>query len=81
MKIKNKFIRFFIKTAICLICLFFVLLAALHFVLVYFISSDNVKNKIVSTLQEQLATEVKIGNISASLIDLSIDDIEIKIKD
>ncbi len=80
MKVKNKFTKLLFKMAIVLMCLFFVLIAILHFALVHFISSDNIKNKIVSTLQEQLATEVKIESISASLADFAVNNIEIKIK-
>ena len=79
MKIKNKFTKLLLKIAICLMCLFFVLITILHFALVYFISSNNVKDKIVSSLQEQLATEVKIDSISASLADFAVNKLEVKI--
>ena len=79
MKIKNKFTKLLLKIVICLMCLFFVLLTILHFALVYFISSNNVKDKIVSSLQEQLATEVKIDSISASLADFTVNKLEVKI--
>lgn len=75
MKIK----KLLLKIIIFLICLIFLIIVGLHFTLVYFISSNNVKDKIVSTLQEQLATEVKIESISASLADFTINNLEIKI--
>lgn len=81
MKIKNKFAKLAIKIAAVLIALSVLVIIALHFLLVHFVSSENVRAKIVSTLQEQLATEVNIGNISATLFDFAVDNVEIKIKD
>lgn len=78
---KNKFAKLACKIFAVLVVLSVIFFIALHFVLVHFVSSDNVREKIVSTLKEQLATEVNIGNISATLFDFAVDNIELKIKD
>lgn len=78
---KNKFAKLVCKIFAVLVVLSVIFFIALHFVLVHFVSSDNVREKIVATLKEQLATEVNIGNISATLFDFAVDNIELKIKD
>ena len=67
---KNKFAKLACKIFAVLVVLSVIFFIALHFVLVHFVSSENVREKIVSTLKEQLATEVNIGKISVTLFDL-----------
>ena len=81
MRINNKFTKLVYKilgVLFILVVLFFIIL---HFILLNIVSSNNVKEKIVSILKEQLATDVNIGKLSVSLFDFAIDNLELKIKD
>lgn len=82
MKIKNKLSKKLLcKIFLCLLMLIFMGFAAIHLALAYILPLDSVRNKIISTLEEQLATDVNIKSISASLFDFAVDGLEIKIKD
>ena len=82
MKIKNKIKKKLLcKIFLCLLMLIFMGFAAIHLALAYILPLDSVRNKIISTLEEQLATDVNIKSISASLFDFAVDGLEIKIKD
>ena len=81
MKTTNKIIKLICRILGILFVIIILLFVALHFTLHHIVSSDNVREKIISMLQEQLATKVNIGKISVSLFDFAVDNIELKIKD
>lgn len=57
------------------------LLALLHFALIYILPLDDVKNKIISTIEKNINASVKVNRISASLFDFSLDQVDITIED
>ena len=81
MRINNKFTKLVCKILGVLFILVVLFFIVLHFILLNIVSSNNVKEKIVSTLKEQLATDVNIEKLSVSLFDFAIDNLELKIKD
>ena len=81
MRIDNKFTKLVYKILGVLFILVVLFFIVLHFILLNIVSSNNVKEKIVSTLKEQLAIDVNIGKLSVSLFDFAIDNLELKIKD
>lgn len=64
----------------CLVCML-ILVAVLHFTLIYVAPLESVKNKIVSIIKEQTSADVSIGSISASIFDFQVKDIELKIEE
>ena len=81
MRINNKFTKLVYKILGVLFILVVLFFIVLHFIFLNIVSSNNVKEKIVSILKEQLATDVNIGKLSVSLFDFAIDNLELKIKD
>ncbi|MBR4631777.1 MAG: hypothetical protein IKO48_00450 [Elusimicrobia bacterium] len=57
------------------------LVAALHFALVYIAPSDSVKQKIINTVHDQMAADIKIGSISASIFDFHVKNVELDVKE
>ena len=72
-----------LATKIFMYILTFILLslALLHFALVYILPLDDVKNKIISTIEEDTNASVSINKISASLFDFSLNQVDIKFKE
>ena len=56
---------------------FLLLLTFLHFVLIYILPLESVKNKIISTIEKNTNASVSINKISASLLDFSLDNVDI----
>ncbi|MDD5021316.1 MAG: AsmA family protein [Endomicrobiaceae bacterium] len=72
-----------LATKIFIYILTFILLslALLHFALIYILPLDDVKNKIISTIEEKTNASVSIHKISASLFDFSLNQVDIKLKE
>ncbi len=75
-----KKIKLLAKILFCFLVLLSLLVAGLHFALVYFAPLDSVKAKIINTVHEQTLADIKIGSISASIFDFHVKDIELNIK-
>ena len=58
----------------------FLIIAALHFTLIYVAPLESVKTKIINTIKEQTLADVKIGSISASIFDFHVKNIELDIE-
>lgn len=76
-----KKLKLFTNILLCILAFFFLLIAALHFTLVYLAPSDSVKQKIISTIHEQTLADVKIDSISASIFDFHVKGLELNIKE
>ena len=75
-----KKIKLLAKILFCFLVLLSLLVAGLHFALVYFAPLDSVKAKIINTVHEQTLADIKIGSISASIFDFHVKDIELNIE-
>ncbi|MCR4663160.1 MAG: AsmA family protein [Endomicrobiaceae bacterium] len=76
-----KKIKLFVKILSCIFIFFFLIVAAIHFALVYIAPLDSVKEKIINTIHEQTLADVKIGSISASIFDFQVKGLELNIKE
>lgn len=56
-------------------------LALVHFALIYILPIDDVKNKIISTIEKNINASVRINKISASLFDFSLNQVDIITED
>ena len=76
-----KKIKLLAKIFICILAFLFLLVAALHFALVYFAPSESVKNKIITTVREQMSADIKIDSIAASIFDFHVKGISLDVAD
>ncbi len=67
--------KLFAKILLCIFIFFFLIVAALHFTIVYVVPLESVKVKIINIIKEQTLADVKIGSISASIFDFQIKDV------
>jgi len=65
------------KIIFYILSFFLLLLTFLHFVLIYILPLESVKNKIISTIEKNTNASVSINKISASLLDFSLDNVDI----
>ena len=75
-----KKLKLFAKILLCLLAFLFLVVAALHFALVHFAPLDSVKNKIITTIKEQMFIDAKIGSISASIFDFEVKGLDLDIE-
>ncbi len=69
-----------IKVMTVFIICFWAFVLAAHFTLSYIASLPSTKDKIVSTVKEQLSADISIGSISAGIFDLRLKDVSISIE-
>ena len=72
--------KLFAKILFCIIAIFIIIVAALHFTISYIAKLDSVKNKIITIVKEQTFADLKIGAISASIFDFQIKDVDLDIE-
>ncbi len=70
-----------IKIFIYILSFILLSLAILHFALIYILPIDEVKNKIISTIEKNINASVRINKISASLLDFSLNQVDITTED
>ena len=75
-----KKIKLLAKILICIFLFAFLIVAALHFTLIYVAPLESVKAKIINTIKEQTLADVKIGSISASIFDFHVKNLELNIE-
>lgn len=73
--------KLLVKILFCILAFLFLLVAALHFALVYFAPSESVKNKIITTVHEQMSADIKIDSIAASIFDFHVKGISLDVAD
>ncbi|MDD3065153.1 MAG: AsmA family protein, partial [Endomicrobiaceae bacterium] len=65
------------KIFICILSFILLSLTLLHFALVYILPIDDVKNKIITIIEKNTNASVSINKISASLLDFSLNNVDI----
>ena len=75
-----KKIKLLAKILLCFFIFAFLVVAALHFTLIYVAPLESVKAKIINTIKEQTLADVKIGSISASIFDFHVKNLELDIE-
>ena len=75
-----KKIKLLAKILLCFFIFAFLVVAALHFTLIYVAPLESVKTKIINTIKEQTLADVKIGSISASIFDFHVKNLELDIE-
>jgi len=75
-----KKLKLFAKILLCILVFLFLIIATLHFALVHLAPLDSVKNKIITTIKEQMSIDAKIGSISASIFDFEVKGLDLDIE-
>ena len=75
-----KKLKLFAKILFCVLAFLFLVVAVLHFTIVYVAPLESVKAKIINTIHEQTLADVKIGSISASIFDFQVKNIDLDIQ-
>lgn len=75
-----KKLKLFAKILFCFLAFCCLIIALLHFTIVYIAPLDSVKNKIITTIKEQTLADVQIESISASIFDFQVKNINLDIQ-